>query len=262
MIAFLKETTFAANDVLKRSVGILKNHYFSIAGLCLLLFIILQSNTMLTLYFSDTAFSVRLFFLGLFSVLVISTTFVLLRYSIHLVRNEKTIPLTEYFPSVKQFASSIVGILIVAVLFFVMIMVLLLLGLPLVYMGVEMDTIFYRILPPVAAILLLIGGLRIIFYPFFILDLRLSAVRAMKFSVAMTKGNVSKLLLTYFIVTAVQVLQFALEYFGYNVISIIFKFVNAFFILPMLSIILSVFYVEMMKEYHGGDDPSLMDNLI
>lgn len=78
----------------------------------------------------------------------------------------------------------------------------------------------------------------------------------------MTKGNVFRLLIVIFIVASTHLLQLGAEHFGYTLVSQILGLVNSFVIIPIVSVVMSIVYVDMMKSYKGGADPSLIDNII
>lgn len=78
----------------------------------------------------------------------------------------------------------------------------------------------------------------------------------------MTKGNVFRLLTIVFIVAFTHLLQLGTEYMGYTLVSRILSVVNSFVIIPVVSVVMSIVYIDMVKAYKGDSDPSLIDNII
>jgi len=85
MIQFLKESTFAVNEVFNKSVDLLKNNYFSVAGLCLLLFITSNLSSTLAVYFKDINIVLSLFMALFFAILYFGINLSLFKYILHLI---------------------------------------------------------------------------------------------------------------------------------------------------------------------------------
>lgn len=262
MLQFLKTSTFRANDVFFRAIGVLSRHYISIAGLCFLLFIVSNLSTLLSIYFADYEEMVKVPMLLLFVVLYFSLQLVLLKRAVHLVKEEPRICFWNYFPSVPKFLSYIFGLLIYSVLAGVVYLLMYVLCFPLLYLGVSMDTVRNEIHPMLTGLVMVVVILRTVFYPFFIIEHNLSTWKAYKFSVAMTKGNVFSLLFIVLAVAFTHLLQVGSEYLGYVYIAKVFSVINSFVIVPLVSIVMSIVYVDMMRSYRGGENPTLMDNII
>lgn len=262
MLQFLRERTFKANEVFLRAIAILSKHYISIAGLCFLLFVVSNLSTFLSFYFEGASDFLRIFFMLLFVVLYFGLQLVLLKRAVHLARHEAPIGFINYIPSTKQFVSYIAGLVVYSLMAAVAYLLVYVLCFPLLYAGVTMDTIRYEIHPLLTGIVMLVIVMRTVFYPFFIIEQNCGTWRAYKFSLALTKGNVSSLLFLVLAVASTHFMQLGAEYLGYAVIGKMFSIVNAFVIIPLVSLVMSVVYVDMMKDYKGGDDPSLLDSII
>jgi hypothetical protein len=113
----------------------------------------------------------------------------------------------------------------------------------------------------VAAILTFILIIRVAFYPFFIIDKHAGTLRSLRFSFALTKGNVFKLLLILAVFAFFQLLQMYFNYLEYYIIFIILNLVSSFMVVPLASIVVSVAYRSMMADYHGGEDPKILNNI-
>src|SRR5690606_10174806 len=55
MLQYLKQSTFKANDVFMNAISLLKSYYFSIAGLCFLLFITSSLSSYLAFTLADAS---------------------------------------------------------------------------------------------------------------------------------------------------------------------------------------------------------------
>ncbi len=262
MIEFLKESTFRANEVFTRSIGILSKHYISIAGLCLLLFLVSNSSTILSIYFVEYSDLFKVSMLLVFVFLYFSLQLVLLKRAVHIVKEEPSIGLLRYLPTFWQFSQYIIGLIIYSILAGIVYLLMYVLCFPLLYLGLGIDTVRNEIHPILTGLVMLTVVLRTIFYPFFIIEQKASTFRAYKFSLALTRGNVIRLALIVLAVAFTHLLMVSAEYFGYVLVAKIFSVINSFVMIPMVSIVMSVVYVDMMKNYAGSDDPSLLDNII
>jgi uncharacterized membrane protein len=133
---------------------------------------------------------------------------------------------------------------------------------PLLYLGVPMETISYEINPFLTGIVMMLILVRISFFPFFILVNNFNIFRACRMSVAFTKGNVANLLVLIFGLAFMHILQVTFEYFEYNVLAKISSVLNTFIVIPLVSLVMAIAYVDMLREYKGSDDPALFKNII
>ncbi|MGB7529610.1 hypothetical protein [Sphingobacterium cellulitidis] len=262
MLDFLKDITFKANDVVLRAVDILMRNYISIAGLCFLLFVTSNLSSFLALYLDSSNLLVKICLLLLFVGVYFSLQLVLLKKAIFLAKEEKSHGIMDYLPSMPQFCYYILGLLLYSLIAFVVYIVMYVLLFPLLYLGVNMNTVQTEIHPFLTGLIMLFVLIRTTFFPFFILENGFNTFKSYRFSLAMTKGNVLKLLTIIFIVAFTHLLQLGTEYMGYSLVSKILSLINAFVIIPVVSLVMSIVYIDMMKAYKGGSDPSFMDNII
>ncbi len=262
MLDFLKDITFKANDVVLRAVDILMRNYISIAGLCFLLFVTSNLSSFLALYLDSSNLLVKICLLLLFVGVYFSLQLVLLKKAIFLAKEEKSHGIMDYLPSMPQFCFYILGLLLYSLIAFVVYIVMYVLLFPLLYLGVNMNTVQTEIHPFLTGLIMLFVLIRTTFFPFFILENGFNTFKSYRFSLAMTKGNVLKLLTIIFIVAFTHLLQLGTEYMGYSLVSKILSLINAFVIIPVVSLVMSIVYIDMMKAYKGGSDPSFMDNII
>ncbi|MGH2623176.1 MAG: hypothetical protein ACRDE7_05895 [Sphingobacterium sp.] len=262
MLDFLKDITFKANDVVLRAIDLLIRNYISIAGLCLLLFITSNLSSFLAMYFDGINIFLKLVMLFFFMGLYFSLQLILLKNAVSLAKGGKSPGFWGYVPSLTQFLNYIFGLLIYSFIVLLIYCIMYVLLFPLLYLGVSMDSVRFEIHPFLTGLIMLFVLIRTTFFPFFILENDFGTFKSYKFSLAMTKGNVGSLLMIILIIAATHLLQLGTDYMGYSLVSKILSLVNSFLIVPVVSVVMSIMYVDMMKAYKGGSDPSLIKNII
>lgn len=263
MLEFLKESTFKANDVFFRALNILRKHYISVAGLCFLLFLTNNLSTFLAMYLSDvTGRVVKVPLLMLFITLFFGLQLVLIKRAILLANNVEHAELKTYIPSVKQFTNFLLGLICYSLLTSIVYLICSIVCMPLLYTGVDMERILWEFNPLLTGVVMMFILIRISFFPFFILDNNYNLFRAGRLSIAFTKGNVFSLLVLMFVLALTYILQLTFEYLDYPLLAKISSILNTFIIIPSVSLVMAVAYVDMMKEYKGSDDPELFKNII
>jgi len=263
MLEFVRESTFKANDVISRALNILRKHYFSVAGLCFLLFLTNNLSTFLAGYLSDSAFGfVKLPLFALFVTLFFGLQLVLIKRAILLAQHVENTPLQNYIPTPKQFFNFLLGLIFYSVLTGVVYLFCSVLVLPLLYLGVEVETISYEINPLLTGFVMMLLLIRISFFPFFILVNNFNIFRAARLSIAFTRGNTINLLVLMLALASAYMLQLAFEYLGYSILAAISSVLNTFIIIPSVSLVLAIAYMDMIREYKGSDDPELFKNIL
>lgn len=262
MLDFLKDITFKANDVVLRAVDILMRNYISIAGLCFLLFVTSNLSSFLALYLDSSNYFIKVLLLLVFVGLYFGLQLVLLKRTIFLAKDEKSHVFKDYLPTVSQFCYYIVGLLFYSLIAFVVYLIMYVLLFPILFLGVNMQTVQTEVHPLLTGLVMMFILIRITFFPFFILENGFNTFKSYRFSLAMTKGNVLTLLIIIAIVASTHLLQIAAEYLGYSLVSWILSLINAFVIIPVVGVVMSIVYIDMMKAYKGGSDPSVIDNII
>lgn len=263
MLEFLKDSTFRANDVFLRALNILKKHYFSIAGLCFLLFVTNNLSAYLALYLSDMiGGGFRFLLLIVFVVLFFGLQLVLIKRAILLAKNIQTIELKYYIPSTKQFVHFILGLLSYSLITGLVYILCSIVCMPLLYMGIGMDTISYEINPLLTGIVMMFVLIRISFFPFFVIENNFNVLRSIRLSIAFTRGNTINLLILMALLASTYMGQMFFEYMDYSIFAKIMSALNTFIIIPSVSLVLAVAYVDMIREYKGSDDPELLKNIL
>jgi len=261
MIQFLKESTFAVNEVFNKSVDLLKNNYFSVAGLCLLLFITSNLSSTLAVYFKDINIVLSLFMALFFAILYFGINLSLFKYILHLIDKDEKVRVSDTFPSTKELLYFFSAMITIAAISIVLLMILAVACFPIIYLKVSVSSLANVVLIS-SAIVTFLFIIRVAFYPFFIIDRKESAIRAIRMSFALTKGNVTKLLLILAIFALLHLLQWYCNFMGYNIFAVLLSFVNSFLVVPLSSIVVTVAYREMISDYQGGDDPEIIKNII
>ena len=261
MIDYLKESTFVINDVISDAWDVLKKRYFAIAGICFLLFIISNISAILAMYMNSINIFLSLFMAFLFLVLYFGIQLTLFKHVFQVLdRNLEDISLKDSFPSVKELIYFLTCAISVMLGFFIIYMLLSVLFFPLIYVisiEVMVQTVYI-----ITFIIVFYLILRILFFPFFILDKQVKPFKALRLSLAVTRGNLTKivLLLAFFALFGSMYLYFS--YTGYPLISTVLSMLNSFIIIPLSSVAFVIAYRKMMHDYHGEEDPSIMKNII
>lgn len=261
MIQFLKDSTFAVNEVMNRSWDLLKKHYFSIAGFCFLLFITSNTSGILAFYFSEVNAFLSVFMAFLFVILYFGTQLTLFKYIFTLIDKKDKVNLTDTIPSTKEllyFFTSTFSIALLALVFYLVISII---AFPLVYAGIEVS-LMVNVARIISAVVIFIFLLRVAFYPFFIIERQAEPFRALRLSFALTRGNVTKLLLILAFFAILHLLYLYFNYTGYPMVSTVLSLVNSFLVGPLSSVVIAVAYRKMVADYHGGDDPRVIKNII
>lgn len=262
MIDFLKESTFAINDVIAVAWKNLKKYYFSIAGLCLLIFIVSALSSMLGYFLNNfsKAFSIIMIILFAFTYFILQLT--LLKYIFHTLDSQSgSVSLKEATPTFKEFSDTFTaGFYFLLCILFMYILVSVA-ALPLVYTGLAVNLVV-EIALFAATVLILITWLRISFFPFFIIDRQVTPFRSIRMSLATTRGNFTKILILLGFFALSHVVYLYLNYNGYYFLAGMVTIINSFLITPLSSVALAVAYRRMTSEYSGDADPDIFHHLV
>lgn len=263
MLEFLKNSTFRANEVFFKALNILKKHYVSIAGLCFLLFITNTLSSFLAFYLNDIQLGgIKVLLSLLFIIVFFGLQLILIKRAVLLANNIEHAPLLGYLPSIKQFLNFILGLIIYSFLLLITYLLCAIVCWPLLYLGVNIETILWEINPFLTGVMMMLILIRISFFPFFILEKGFNIFRAFKLSIAFTKGNVVSLLTLMLFLASTYIFQLTFEYFEYYLLAKIAGILNTFIVIPAVSVVMAVAYVDMIKEYKGSDNPELFKNIL
>lgn len=262
MIEFLKDSTFAVNDVIQSARNVLRKYYFSIVGLCLLLFLIPTLSRVLADLLSDVNPLFKVFFLIIFVLSYFGFQLTIIKYIFHaLDKEENEVSFIKARPTTKEILHFFLGSFTFLVCCISVLAIFAIIGLPLVYLGVSSNSAV-QIAISIPTVLIFIASIRVVFFPFFIIDRQVQPLRALRLSLAITRGNFIKLLLLLSFFAVFHILYLFLEYKEYLGLSLIVLFINSFFVTPLSSVAVAIAYRRMMSEYTGDQDPDVMGNII
>jgi len=262
MIQFLKDSTFAVNEVINDAWLVLKRHYFSIAGLCLLLFLTSNASGILAFYFSEVSRVLSSFMAFSFVVIYFGIQLTLFKYIFHVVdKDSEHLTLQDTIPTTKEISYFFVGMLSLLAMILIAFALLAVLILPVIYIykstAKAVDLFAF-----LSIIFLICFMMRVAFYPFFIIDRHERPFKAIRLSFAITRGNFLKLLLLLTFLTILHLLSIYSNYRGYPMLSAGLSLVNSFLVVPLSSVAIALAYRQMMKEYKGEEDPTFIKNII
>jgi hypothetical protein len=262
MIDFLKESTFAVKDVIQDARVVLRKYYFSIVGLCILLFLIPTVSRVLASTLSDVHPLLKVFFLLIFVLSYFGFQLTIIKYIFHaLDKEENEVTFMKATPTTREVFDFFLGSFSFLICIIIILVVFALMGLPLVYTGIKTETAV-QIAISVATLMIFFASIRVVFFPFFIIDRQVQPLRALRLSLAITRGNFTKLLLLLSFFAVFHMLYLYLDLKEYLGLSLIVLFINSFFVIPLSSVALAIAYRGMMSEYTGDQDPDVMDNII
>lgn len=247
MIQFLKERTFAVNHVFKVSWLILKSRYFSIAGLCLCLFVTSNMSGVLAFYLKDLNPALAALMALIFLVAYFGIQLTLFKFVLKLIDRQAHISLSEVMPNGRElgrFFLAMLSVSLAVVLFYLLFSVA---AWPFIYwIGVESVVVGGYL---VSALISLYFLIRIAFYPFFIVDKGSGAWEAIRLSLALTKGNVINLLFIMAVFAILHLLYIYFNYLGYPIVSTALSILSSFLVVPLSSVVVAFAYRDMVKNY-------------
>lgn len=262
MISFLKESTFIVNEVLNDAWEVLRKRYFAIAGLCLAMFLTSNLSAILGFHFNA---------LNTFLSILIALFFVFLYFGVQLTLFKHIFQVLDKNPEDVRLKYSLPNFLEISYFLFGMVSVLLLSGLsyffisallmPLIYLNVPIHFLV-SITMVLSFVFIILMGIRLIFFPFFIIDQGKNTFSALRFSLAITRGNVIKLLMLLAFFVMLNLLYLYFSYLKLAIISTGLSLVNSFLVVPLASVAITVAYRKMMSRYHGSSNPEVLKNII
>ncbi len=291
MIGYLKESTFAVKDVISQAWAVTRDNYFSIATFCFMLFITFSTSTFLAFFMGQLHIGVRIVMLMIFITLYCIVHLSLIKYIFRVLdhQDEESLQIINTLPTRNEIIRFLIGTLYFGLsIFFVGIALF-----PLLYIldfilrfavsqGLiesfnQVGDVIVKIAVAIAVISIFCTFIRIIFFPFFIIDKQAKPFESIKLSLATTKGNFIKLLYILIALVLIQVIVFGFFYWtlsGFNMISMFFNYdinsyvsllaaiFSSFVVVPFTTSLFSVAYRKIMKEYKGDEHPDILHNLI
>jgi hypothetical protein len=276
MINYLKESTFTVNEVIGRAWKVTYENYFSLATLCFLIFITLTTSSLMAFFLKDVNVFMRILMVLIFIVLYCTINLSLFKYIFHLLDNEQEhITIVSTLPTRLQIIRFLVATFYFAlcIIFvgFVLYPVLYVLD-PILRYAARMGWItdlpaagrlVTNVSVAIAVVAIFITFIRISFFQFFIIDKEAKPFESIKYSLATTKGNFTKILLLLLVLGFFHLLSLVFNYLHWSVISLIVISLSSFIIVPLSSVALTIVYRKMMSDYDGSEgEPDIMHNLV
>jgi len=291
MINYLKESSFAVKDVIMQAWKVTKENYFSIATLCFLIFLTASTSTFMAFFMGELNLGIRTVMLLIFVLSYCVVELCMIKYIFKLLDTENadiqiidTLPtrteIIKFLIAAVYFGLSIffVGILLMPVLYLLDLGLKLLVNQGVISGYAQTGAIIVNVAVAIAVLSIFFTFVRIIFFPFFIIDKHSSPFESIKLSLATTKGNFIKLLMILLGLVVVQAIVFG---FFYIVILMAFKLVNQFWdydisqysslivvifssfvIVPFTTAFFAVAYRKIMSEYKGDEHPDIIHNIM
>jgi len=292
MIDYLKESTFAVKDVIMQAWKVTRDNYFSIATLCFLIFITAFTSTFMAFFMGELNIGIRVFMLLIFIMSYCVVELCLIKYIFRLLdhQEETDIKIIDTLPTRTEiirfligtvyFGLSIflVGILLMPVLYILDLILKFAVNQGLIDNFTYAGKIIVNVAVAIAMLSIFFTFIRIIFFPFFIIDKHSPPFESIKLSLATTKGNFIKLLFILLGLVLVQAIVFGFFYivimmgfrlinyfFDYDInqyISLIVVIFSSFVIVPFSTAFFTVAYRKIMNEYRGDEHPDIIHNIV
>ena len=291
MINYLKESTFAVKEVITDAWVVTRDNYVSIATLCFLIFLTVSTSTFMAFFMGELHIGIRILMSLIFIMSYCIVELCLIKYIIRLLDGgDSDIKIIETLPTRQEIIRFLIGTVYFGIsIFFVGILlmpVLYLLDLVLNFAVTEgwinnftdAGKTIVNVAVAIAALSIFFTFIRIVFFPFFIIDKHCSPFESIKLSLATTKGNFVKLLFIFVGLVVVQALVFGFFYvvvmtgfrlvnffFDYDInqyISFIVVVFSSFVIVPFTTAFFAVAYRKIMHEYKGAEHPDILHNIV
>lgn len=262
MIEFLKESTFAVNEVISKAWTVTKRNYFSIATLCFLMFITSNASGLMAFFLKDVSKGLSILMAFIFVMFYFTINLSLFKYIFHLLDDEEhDVSIVSTIPTRKQIIRFLIATLYFMLCIIGVYSTVALIAFPFIYTGIKME-IVTNVAISVGVIAIFITWIRISFFPFFIIDKDLPPFLSIKFSLATTKGNFTKIFLLLLVLLSFHLLYLFFSYIHWPVFSFFINILSSFIIVPLSSVALTIAYRKMMSEYKGDAEPDIIHNIV
>lgn len=291
MINYLKESTFAVKDVIMQAWKVTKENYFSIATLCFLIFLTASTSTFMAFFMEELNLGIRTIMLLIFVLSYCVVELCMIKYIFKLLDTEDadiqivdTLPtraeIIKFLIAAVYFGLSIffVGVLLMPILYVLDLFLKFLVSQEVISGYSQTGAIIVNVAVGIAVLSIFFTFVRIIFFPFFIIDKHSSPWESIKLSLATTKGNFIKLLMILLGLVIVQAIVFGFFYIvilmGFRLVnlfldydisqysSLIVVIFSSFVIVPFSTAFFAVAYRKIMSEYKGDEHPDIIHNIV
>lgn len=291
MIDYLKESTFALKDVIVQAWHVTKDNYFSIATLCFLIFITASTSTFMAFFMGELNVGIRIIMLITFILSYCVVELCLIKYIFRLLDHEvEDVKIIDTLPTRLEVGRFLLGTVYFGIsIFFVAILLMPVLYLLdwLLKLAVQQGfidgfryagQIIVNIAVGIAMLSIFFIFIRIVFFPFFIIDKHCPPFESLKLSLATTKGNFVKLLVIlagligvqaavfgFFKIVVLMCFRLVNYFFDYDInqyVSLIVVVFSSFVIFPFTTAFFAVAYRKIMNEYKGDEHPDIIHNIV
>lgn len=291
MINYLKESSFAVKDVIVQAWKVTKENYFSIATLCFMVFLTASTSTFMAFFMEEVYVGIKVIMLLIFMMSYCVVELCMIKYIFRLLDEENAdIQIIETLPTRKEiikfliatvyFGLSIffVGVLLMPVLYILDMILRFMVSQGIIDGYVQTGKVIVNVAVGIAILSIFITFIRIIFFPFFIIDRQSPPFESIKLSLAATKGNFIKLLMILLGLVLVQALVFGFFYIvilmGSRLVSLFVDYdiaqysslivvvFSSFVIVPFTTAFFAVAYRKIMSDYKGEEHPDIIHNIV
>lgn len=293
MINYLKESTFAVKDVILQAWKVTKDNYFSLATLCFMVFLTASTSTFMAFFMEEVYVGIKVLMLLIFMMSYCVVELCMIKYVFRLldandpesdIQIVDTLPtrveIIKFLIATVYFGCSIffVGVLLMPLLFVLDYLLRLLRDVGVIDGYLHTGAIIVNVAVGIAVFSIFVTFIRIIFFPFFIIDKQSPPFESIKLSFAATKGNFIKLLMIFLGLVTVQALVFGFFYIvilmasrlvnmfvDYDITqysSLIVVIFSSFVIVPFSTSFFAVAYRNLMNDYKGDQHPDIIHNIL
>jgi hypothetical protein len=186
----------------------------------------------------------------------------LLKYIFHLLDDEEhEVSIVSTLPTRQQIIRFVVSMLYFMLVIVGVYAIVIFVAFPFIYTGIRIAVVT-NVAIAVGVVAIFITWVRISFFPFFIIDKNLPPFASLKFSLAITKGNFTKILLLLLVLGGFYVLSLVLVGLQMPVLAFCVNILSSFLIVPLSSVALTIAYRKMMGEYEGDAEPDIIHNIV
>ncbi len=274
-IDFLKESTFAVNEVIGKAWLVTKRHYFSIATFCFLMFITSNASGLMAFFLKDVNKGLSTLMAFVFVLLYFTINLSLFKYIFHLLDDENSeVTIVGTLPTRIQIIRFVVATLYFSVCILLAGMFLM----PVLYVidpilrylvnhgwvdsFDQAANLIITVAVAIAIVTIFIIWIRISFFPFFIIDKKATSFQSIKLSLATTRGNFTKILLLLLVLGGFYFLYLFFSYLKWPIVAFVINFFSSFIIVPLSSVALTVAYRKLVSEYKGESHPDIIHHIV
>ena len=274
-VDFLKESTFAVNDVIFKAWHVTKRNYFSIATLCFLMFITSNASGLMAFFLKDVNKGLSSLMALIFVLLYFTINLSLFKYIFHLLDDEENeVTIVSTLPTRVQIIRFIVatlyftlciiigGIFLMPVLYIIDPILRYMVQLGWVNNFQEAGNVIITVAVAIGVMAIFMIWIRISFFPFFIIDKNAKSFESVKLSLATTRGNFTKILLLLLVLGGFYFFYLFFSYLQWPIVAFIVNIISSFIIVPLSSVSLTIAYRQMVSDYKGDEHPDIIHNIV